>query len=74
MLALLIKVKGLTLSTIASETVLRLFFVIGLLLSLATSPMAFAQSEITNQSAKEELISAIQNWVGLELNVASFTD
>ena len=71
MLALLIKVKGLTFSTIASETVLRLFFVIGLVLSLATSPMAFAQSVITNQSTKEELISAIQNWVGLELNVAS---
>ena len=71
MLALLIKVKGLTFSTIASETVLRLFFVIGLVLSLATSPMASAQSVIENQSTKEELISAIQNWVGLELNVPS---
>ena len=69
MFFLSIMVKSLTFSTTAMERVVRLFFVGGVVLSLATSSMAFAQPEITNQSTKEELISAIQNWVGRELNV-----
>ena len=63
------KVRDLAFSTTAMKKAVRLFVVGELMLSLATSSMAFAQSDVRNQSTKEELISAIQNWVGRELNV-----
>ena len=63
------KVRDLAFSNTAMKKAVRLFFVGELVLSLATSAMAFAQSDVRNQSTKEELISAIQNWVGRELNV-----
>ncbi|MAJ56308.1 MAG: flagella basal body P-ring formation protein FlgA [Gammaproteobacteria bacterium] len=63
------KMKGLTFSTTAMERAVRLFFVGGMVLGLAASTMAFAQSDFRNQSTKEELVSAIQNWVGQELNL-----
>ena len=69
MSVLFTKVKGLAFSTTAMERAVRIFCVGGLVLGLAASSIAFAQSDIRDQSTKEELISAIQNWVGRELNV-----
>lgn len=69
MSVLFTKVKGLAFSTTAIERAVRIFCVGGLVLGLAASSIAFAQSDIRNQSTKEELISAIQNWAGRELNV-----
>ena len=69
MLLRFIRLKGLALGTTVMEKAVRLIFVGGLVLSLAISSMAFAQPDIRNQSTKEELISAIQDWVGRELSV-----
>ena len=69
MSVLFTKVKGLAFSTTAMERAVRIFCVGGLVLGLAASSIAFAQFDIRNQSTKEELISAIQDWVGRELNV-----
>ena len=52
------------------EKDLRSNFVGALILSLATSSIAFAQTSTTNQSTKELLISRMQNWVGKEVNMS----
>ena len=67
----LITVKTLSCSKAAMMETIQVCLVGTLFFCFAVSSQVFAQAITDNQSTKELLISAIQDWVGKEMNVSS---